>query len=67
MRRPLVFLHRIGAGERRRIVVRLTERGYRSLRKAVARERGALVRVNVRGDDGDTTWDDFLVLPRGAS
>jgi hypothetical protein len=59
--------YRIRAGQRRRIVVRLTERGYRVLRKEVARERGALVRVTPRGDDGDTTWDDFLVLPRGAS
>jgi hypothetical protein len=59
--------YRIAAGERERLQVRLTERGYRALRKKVARERGALVRVTPRGVDGDTTYNDLLVLPRGAS
>lgn len=67
LRRTLPATLRCAAGERRRVVVRLTERGYRALRKKVARERGALVRVTPRGADDDTTRDDLLVLPRGAS
>ena len=44
--------------------VRLTERGYRALRKAVARERRRPgPRSRPRSDDGDRTADDILVLP----
>ena len=54
----------VPAGRTRTLHVRLTERGYHALRRAVAREGDAGVWIKASSDDGDRTASGILVLPR---
>ena len=54
----------IPAGRSRTIHVKLTERGYRALRRVVARDGDAGVWIKASSDDGDRTANGTLVLPR---
>jgi hypothetical protein len=53
----------ISAGHARHVRVPLTDRGYRILRRRVARERDAIVILDARTDDGERLQPSEGVLP----